>query len=100
ATLNAGSLVAGTGYVTATGLTTTGGTGTGLTVDVTAVAGNVTAVTINDPGLGYTAGDTITIVGGNGDATIDVATVGAFAFTSVQPYSAYASTGTTCCAGL
>lgn len=74
-TFDAGTLVPGTGYVTATDVATIGGTGTGLTVDITANAGAVTAVAVNNPGVGYTIGDTITIDAGNDDATIDVLTV-------------------------
>ena len=59
------SLPVGTLYSTANGLTTTGGTGTGLTVDVTASGGAVTGITINNKGSGYTVNDTITIVGGS-----------------------------------
>jgi len=78
--------VAGTSYTadngTATGLaanlaTTTVGTGSGLTIDVTIVAGAVTAVAINCPGSGYTAADAIIIVqaGSSGTAATTVATV-------------------------
>lgn len=67
--------VSGTGYVTATNVPTTGGTGTGLTVDITAVAGDVTAITINNPGLGYKATDVITIVQGNGASDDETFTV-------------------------
>ena len=63
ASLEAGT---GSGYTTATGVATTGGTGSGLTVDITAAGGNVTAVTINNPGVGYTNGDVLTIVQGGG----------------------------------
>jgi hypothetical protein len=50
-----------------TGLSTTGGSGTGLTVNAsTAGNGYINTVTINNPGSGYTNGDTITIVGGDG----------------------------------
>ena len=73
-TMNLATLVSGTGYSAATGVATTGGTGTGLTVDIVG-SGGITNVTINNGGTGYTAGDTITISGGNGDATIDIATV-------------------------
>ena len=74
--LNNGSLVVGTGYTTATAVaTTSSGSGTGLTVDITAVAGAITAVSINGDGQGYAVGETITITGGNGDATINVATI-------------------------
>ena len=71
------NLVGGTGYTTSTDVPTTGGTGTGLTVDITAVAGVITVVAINEPGTGYLVDDTITITTGNADATIDVATVAA-----------------------
>ena len=68
--------VVGTGYTTATGVaTTTTGSGTGMTVDITATGGNVTAVTINDPGFGYTLNDVITIVQGGGASDDETATV-------------------------
>jgi len=83
ATLDAGTLVAGTGYAPAPGTlvtTVTGGTGSGAVVEATISAGGlVTAVAIVAPGKGYTIGDTLTIVGGNNDATIDVLTVSAAA---------------------
>lgn len=62
-------LPSGTGYSAATAVSTTGGTGSGLTVDTTVVAGQVTAVSINNAGAGYSNGDTITITGGGGNAT-------------------------------
>ena len=74
-TLDNGSLVGGTGYSDDTDVATTGGTGSGLTVDITTAAGVVTAVVVNQAGVGYTAGDTITITTGNADATIDVDTI-------------------------
>ena len=64
---------AGSGYSTANDIATTGGTGTGLKVNITAVnAGAVTTVTISDDdiGYGYSVGDIITITGGGGNATI------------------------------
>ena len=67
----------GATYVTATNVATTGGTGTGLTLDITVVGGAVTAVAVNNPGNGYTAADVITITGGNGAAATSVATVSA-----------------------
>jgi hypothetical protein len=65
----------GTGYTTATGLTTTGGTGTGLTVDITEVGGLVDTVVINAEGTGYKVNDVIVIDGGNDDAEITVASL-------------------------
>ncbi|WLW37037.1 structural protein [Synechococcus phage S-MS29] len=74
--LDAGTLVGGTGYNTATAVaTTSSGSGAGLTVDITASGGVITAVAINADGSGYAVGDTITITGGGGDATIDVSAV-------------------------
>lgn len=53
---------------TQTGRTTSGGRGTGLTVDVTAAGGVVTAVAVNDPGdKGYQVGDLITITNSSAD---------------------------------
>ena len=55
----------GTGYSVGTGIATTGGTGTGLTVDIlTVFAGKVGSVRISNPGSGYTNGDVVTIDGG------------------------------------
>ena len=45
-----------------TNIPTSGGTGTGLKVNTTAVDGVITAVTIHTGGNGYTVGDTINIV--------------------------------------
>ena len=73
--LTVDTLVAGTGYA-ATGVTTvTGGTGEGMVVSFVAGGGTVDSVVIINPGKGYTVGDTLTLVGGNNDATVDVATV-------------------------
>jgi hypothetical protein len=69
--------VGGTTYIDATNVATTGGTGTGLTLDITTAAGVVTAVAINNPGNGYTATDAIIITGGDGLAATTVATISA-----------------------
>jgi hypothetical protein len=69
-----------------TNLATTGGTGTGLTVDVAAYGAGyilIGAITINTPGTGYTAGDVITIDNENslpGTFTIGVAGTRSWAF--------------------
>jgi len=63
-------------------LATTGGTGTGLTVDVAAGGGgyiSINEITINTPGTGYTDGDVITIDNENnipGTFTISVTSNG------------------------
>ena len=46
------------------GIATTGGSGTGLTVDVTVASNDVTAIAINAGGTGYVTGESITIDGG------------------------------------
>ena len=70
-TLNVGS----GGYADATGVVTVGGTGAGLTVDITTLTGVIQTVAVNNPGSGYTVGDAVTIAGGNGDAVISILTV-------------------------
>jgi len=67
------SLVGGTGYANgAYTATTTGGSGTGMTLTIAVAGGIVIDATILNPGNGYVAGDTLTIVGGNNDATVDL----------------------------
>ena len=56
----------GTGYSIANGVTTSGGTGSGLTIDIISVfAGKVGNVRISNAGSGYTDGDVVTIDGGS-----------------------------------
>ena len=61
----------GTGYTTATGVTTTS-TGTGLTVNITASGGLVTVSDIDTAGTGYKVNDTAIIDGGYHDAEITI----------------------------
>lgn len=69
-------LASGSGYTTADGLTVTGGSGTGLRVNVTAnTSGVVTLIEIFSPGNNYKAGDLITIVGGAQNAKFSVQNV-------------------------
>ena len=51
---------------TYTGLTTTGGTGSGLTVNATSNGGYIGVITVVNPGKGYTDDEVITLVGGDG----------------------------------
>ena len=46
----------GSGYSDANNVATTGGTGSGLTVDITVTAGAITGIEIAKMGQGYTAG--------------------------------------------
>ncbi len=68
------NMVGGTGYTTATDLATSGSaTGSGCTVDITAVPSPISAVLLNNPGTGFTDGtETLAIDGGNNDATVSV----------------------------
>ena len=68
------TIVGGTGYSNATGVATTGGGGTGLTLDLTTSGGAVSSVAINAAGSGYAIDDTITITNANADG---VKTLGA-----------------------
>jgi hypothetical protein len=93
---NAGNVVIGTGVVgipnavnnvstpnggwngagPSSNLATTGGTGSGLTVDVGGFEGGyASTVTIVTPGTGYTVGDSMTVVGGESDATFTISEV-------------------------
>lgn len=66
----------GTGYSSGTSVATTGGTGSGLTVNTVANAsGIVTSVTVSSRGSGYLADDLITVAGGNVNCKIRVANV-------------------------
>ena len=74
-TFNNASLVAGTGYIDAFNVATTGGTGTGLTVDLVTDGNKVLQVIVNNAGSGYTVNDTISITAGNNNATIQIAMI-------------------------
>ena len=68
----------GTGYTTANGVATTvtsivpASNGAGLTVDITAAGGVITAAVINAAGINYGLGDIITVTGGGANATFRV----------------------------
>ena len=56
----------GSGYSSGTSVGTTGGSGSGLTVNIVANAsGVVTSVTLSSRGNAYQAGDLVTVIGGN-----------------------------------
>lgn len=73
--LDAGTLIGGTGYSDASDVAVTGGSGSGGTVDIITAGGVVTSVTVNRPGVAYTASQSLTISGGGGNAMIDVLTI-------------------------
>lgn len=56
----------GTGYTNNSVVTITGGGGTGATATVTTSGGVITAITVTNPGTGYTSAPTIAISGGSG----------------------------------
>ena len=62
----------GSGYSDANNVATTGGTGSGLTVDITVTTGAITGIEIAKMGQGYTDGNTITVTGGGGNATATI----------------------------
>jgi len=71
-----GAITPGTGYTTASGLSTTGGTGTGLTVNITATSGGIISATVATDGTGYTPGDVVTVTqSGASGGTIALITV-------------------------
>ena len=63
----------GSGYNSNSGTLTSGGSGTGMTVNVNQASGVVDIVIVNNPGTGYMNGDTITILDGNSNATFTIA---------------------------
>lgn len=66
----------GSGYSTSSIVSTTGGSGTGLKVNIVANPnGVITEVQVNVAGKDYIPGDIITINGGNNDAQIEVVSV-------------------------
>jgi Family of unknown function (DUF6252) len=66
----------GTGYISASAVSTTGGSGTELKVNVVANSnGVITGVEVSVSGNDYIPGDIITIVGGNNDAKFEVVSV-------------------------
>ncbi|MCL9768829.1 DUF6252 family protein [Flavobacterium sp. HXWNR69] len=65
----------GTLYTNNSAAQTTGGSGSGLRVATQTLNGRVTSATIVSRGLGYVAGDLITVVGGNNNATFRVVNV-------------------------
>ena len=66
----------GTSYTTSTNVPTTGGTGSGLTVDILSVSsGVITAASVNNTGSGYLVNDSVTITTGDDNATFTVNSV-------------------------
>lgn len=66
----------GTGYSDAMDVPCLGGSGTGLKIDLTTVDGVITEIAIKDAGTSYKVGDTVSIEGGNADASLIISYVG------------------------
>ena len=91
--LTVDTLVPGTGYDNGTyAVEVTGGTGEGAILQIVVTGGTVDSATVINPGKGYTVNDTLTLVGGNDDATVDIATA---TTANVDPITG--SGGTSCC---
>ena len=73
--MSIGGTQTGTYVVESNNCQTTGGTGSGLTINVDTVSGagptigDITAVSINNPGAGYTNGDVVQIVQRSGSGS-------------------------------
>ena len=66
----------GTGYAIGSGVATTGGTGTGLTVNILAVdTGVIISFEVAAVGSGYLVGETITISTGGANATFTITNI-------------------------
>lgn len=67
----------GTAYSNASGLATTGGSGTGLTVTITTSSGGISTAVVVAPGTGYVVGDVVTVVqGGASGGTLNITVTG------------------------
>ena len=71
------SVGGGGGFTAGTGVATSGGTGSSLTVDTTVVGGAITAATVNAGGSGYLISDTVTVTNPNAGKvlTLNLATL-------------------------
>ena len=65
----------GSGYSNGTNVATTGGDGSGLTVNTTTAGGVIQSVTIANGGSGYSATNTVIVTGGGTDAILTINTI-------------------------
>ena len=72
----AATLVGGSGYSVASGVATTGGSGSGFKVNILTVStGAIATYSIAAVGSGYVVGDVLTVAGGGADATLTVSAI-------------------------
>lgn len=72
-----GSFVAGTGYQSAAGVSPTGGSGSGLTIDTTVSIGSIVTISASAGGSSYVTQNALGLTGGTGTgATANVVAVG------------------------
>ena len=69
AQINSGNGYAGSSYSNANGVPTAGGSGSGMTVNVSVNGGQVTGIVVANPGTGYQENDTITVAAGDNNAS-------------------------------
>jgi len=83
--VQAATLIGGSGYSVASGVATTGGSGSGFQVNVLTVStGAIATYSIAAVGAGYTLGDVLTVAGGTGGTlTITALTAGGVVVTAV-----------------
>ena len=65
----------GSGYSNDTDVATTGGSGTGLTVNTTTTAGAITSAVVSQAGTGYKTNELITVSGGGANAVLMIKTL-------------------------
>ena len=79
--LTVNTLVGGTGYIDGTyDVNTTGGSGSGATFTITVSGGVVTSAVLLNGGIGYQSTNVLTLVGGNNNATVTVATIAPYTY--------------------
>jgi autotransporter-associated beta strand protein len=90
----------GSGYVGAPIVTLSGGTGSGATGYATISGGVVTGIVITSPGIGYTAGDSLTATFTGGGATVAATSVtGISVATNTSGGMTFAGSGVTTLSG-
>ena len=82
----------GTGYSNASGVQVTGGSGTGMTLQIATTSGAITGLQVSTPGTGYKPGDVLTVNRGSTAGNAKLLLVGIFnattrTFSAVHSYN-------------